>query len=135
IFRSRLGIVLKGFGNNEQSMVRNGWSAMFYISIGFLISGTFALLSGLLVTASTTASDANASHSYTLLTIAAVVMGGGSLTGGVVSPFGAVFGGITLSLIGSFLGFLNISSNYTAAVQGGILLLVLATRLLRKQGA
>lgn len=132
VYRSKYGTVLRGFGNNPVSMKRSGWSPAIAFSMGFLIAGVFGLLGGLSVTAVTTASDANATLSYTLLTVAAVVMGGGELTGGIVSPVGAIFGAITLSLIGSLLGFLNLSSNYVAAVQGGILILVLALRLLRR---
>ena len=132
VYRSKYGTVLRGFGNNPMSMQRSGWSPAIAFSMGFFIAGVFGLLGGLSVTAVTTASDANATLSYTLLTVAAVVMGGGELTGGIVSPVGAIFGAITLSLIGSLLGFLNLSSNYVAAVQGGILILVLALRLLRR---
>ncbi len=132
VYRSKYGTVLKGFGNNPTSMERSGWSPALAFSMGFFIAGVFGMLGGLSVTAITTASDANATLSYTLLTVAAVVMGGGELTGGIVSPVGAIFGAITLSLIGSLLGFLNLSSNYVAAVQGGILILVLALRLLRR---
>jgi ribose transport system ATP-binding protein len=132
VYRSKYGTVLRGFGNNPMSMQRSGWSPAIAFSMGFLIAGVFGLMGGLSVTAITTASDANATLSYTLLTVAAVVMGGGELTGGIVSPVGAIFGAITLSLIGSLLGFLNLSSNYVAAVQGGILILVLALRLLRR---
>ncbi len=133
LHRSRYGTVLRGFGNNPLSMQRSGWSPARAFMVGYLLAGLFALLGGLAITAITTGSDANATGSYTLLTVAAVVMGGGALTGGVVYPFGALFGAITLSLIGSLLGFLDVSSSYVAAVQGFILLLILALRLLRKE--
>ncbi|HBE77957.1 MAG TPA: branched-chain amino acid ABC transporter permease [Firmicutes bacterium] len=132
VYRSRYGTVLRGFGNNAQSMRRSGWSEIKAYTVNYLISGLFGLLGGLLVTAITTASDANAVSSYTLLSVASVVIGGGYLTGGTVSPFGAVFGAITLSLIATLMGFFNISSSYVTAVQGAILLIVLALRLLRK---
>lgn len=134
LYRTRYGTVLRGFGNNPQSMEQSGWSAVKAYAVGFAIAGVLGCLGGLSVTGITTASDVNATQSYTLLTVAAVVMGGGMLTGGKVSPLGAVFGAITLSLIGSLLGFLNISSNWVAAVQGGILILILALRLLRRGG-
>lgn len=134
IYRSRYGTVLRGFGNNPAAMVGSGWSAARAYATGYFVAGVFAVLAGLAVTAMTTASDANATASYTLLTVAAVVMGGGALVGGSVSPMGAVFGAITLSLIGSLLGFLNLSSNYVTAVQGLLLLFVLGLRLLGRRG-
>lgn len=45
---------------------------------------------------------------------------------------GTVFGAITLSLVTILLGFLHVSSDYTAAVQGLLLILILAFRLLKK---
>jgi ribose transport system ATP-binding protein len=133
VHRSRYGTVLRGFGNNPQSMRRSGWSETVAYSASYLVSGVIGLLGGLLVTAITTASDANAVSSYTLLSVASVVIGGGFLSGGVVSPFGAVFGAITVSLISTLMGFFDISSSYVMAVQGGILLVVLALRLLRRE--
>jgi ribose transport system ATP-binding protein len=132
LYRSRYGAVLRGFGNNPQAMRRSGWSEVRANAIGYCIAGAFGLVGGLFVTAIAHASDANAESSITLLSVAAVVIGGGYLSGGVVSPLGAVFGAITLSLIATLIGFINISSSYVAAVQGGILLVVLALRLLRK---
>ena len=132
LYRSRYGTVLRGFGNNPQAMRRSGWSEARASAVSYLIAGAFGLLGGLFVTAIAHASDANAESSATLLSVAAVVIGGGYLSGGIVSPLGAVFGAITLSLIATLIGFINISSSYVAAVQGGILLVVLALRLLRK---
>jgi ribose transport system permease protein len=53
----------------------------------------------------TTSADANIALRYTLLSIAGVILGGGSFTGGIVSPVGAVIGALTLTLAGSFLTF------------------------------
>jgi ribose transport system ATP-binding protein len=87
---------------------------------------------GMAMTASAAGSDINSTASYTLLTVAAVVIGGSELTGGVVSSFGTVIGAITLSLIGALVGFLRLNSSYVTAVQGGLLIAILAFRLLRK---
>ncbi len=43
-----------------------------------------------------------------MLTVAAVVMGGSSLLGGIVSPFGTIIGAVTLSLVGALLGFMRL---------------------------
>lgn len=129
LMRSRYGTVLRGFGNNSQSVVRSGWSALWARISLFVLAGFYGTLAGLSLTGITTAADANATSSYTLLTVAAVVMGGGNLVGGIVEPFGVVFGAITLAMIGALLGFLNVPSTYQSAVQGGILFLILAIRL------
>jgi ribose transport system ATP-binding protein len=87
------------------------------------------------MTAINTASDINAGGSYTLLSVAAVVVGGCALAGGRIAPVGVACGALSLSLIGSLLGFLGVSTDYNAAVQGGLLLAVLALRAALARGA
>lgn len=132
IYRSRYGTVMRGFGNHEVSMMRSGWSKLKAYWFTYLSAGFFGLLGGMTFTAITSSSDAKAMDSYTMLTTAAVIIGGGTLSGGRVSHIGAVFGAITLSLVTILLGFLQVSSDYTAAVQGIILLVILSLRLFRK---
>jgi ribose transport system ATP-binding protein len=128
IDRSPLGVALRGFGNNSVAMRRAGWSTVRYAAARYVLAGAFALLAGLSLTAINTASDINAGSPYTLLSVAAAVMGGCSLTGGLIAPFGVVAGAVTLSLIGALLGMLNVSTDYNAAVQGVLLLALLAAR-------
>ena len=132
IYRSRYGTVLKGFGNNPAAVQRSGWSPLKAIVVGYLLAGVFAVIGGMTITAASGASDVNSTKSYTLLTVAAVVMGGSELLGGIVSPWGTVIGAITLSLVGALIGFLRLNSSYVTAVQGLILIGILASRLLRK---
>ncbi|MER9234778.1 ATP-binding cassette domain-containing protein [Mesorhizobium sp. M0622] len=130
IDRLPLGVVLRGFGNNPTAMIRSGWSPTCYALVRYLVSGLFAAAAGLSLTAINTASDINSGNSFTLLSVAAVVMGGCALLGGVISPLGAVVSAVTLSLIGALLGTLNVSSDFNAATQGLILIALLTLRSL-----
>ena len=132
IYRSKYGTVLRGFGNREESMVRSGWGRYAAVFNVYMISGFFAVMGGLSFTALTFSADASSMDSYTLLTVASVVLGGGALNGGRVSHVGTVFGAITLSLVTILLGFLHVSSDFTASVQGLLLIIILSLRLLRK---
>ncbi len=125
---SRRGVVLRGFGANSASMVQSGWSPLSAALARYAISGLFGLTAGLAMTAINTASDINAGNSYTLLSIAAVVIGGSTLTGGHITPLGTLFGAISLSLVGSLLGLLNVSTDYNALVQGGLLIGIIYLR-------
>jgi ribose transport system ATP-binding protein len=127
---SRRGVVLRGFGANPQSMVQSGWSPLSAAFARYALSGSFGLAAGLAMTAINTASDINAGSSYTLLSIAAVVIGGSSLTGGGITPIGTMFGAISLSLVGSLLGLMNVSTDYNAVVQGGLLIGIIYLRTL-----
>lgn len=117
------GVALRAFGGNPSAMERVGWSAAKHAALRYLLAGLFGLLAGLALTAINTASDYNAGGAYTLLSVAAVVIGGCSLGGGRISPLGVVAGSVTLSQIGALLGMLNVSPDYNAAVQGALLAL------------
>lgn len=132
IYRSKYGTVMRGFGNHEISMIRSGWSRRNAFFMIYFVSGIFAAIGGMVFTAITYSADAQAMDSYTLLTVAAVILGGGSLNGGRVNHLGAVFGAVTLSLVTILLGFLHVSTDYTAAVQGLLLILILSLRLFKK---
>ena len=132
ITRSRYGTILKGFGNNPAAVQRSGWSPLKAIVVGYMVAGVFAVIGGMIITAAAGASDINSTKSYTLLTVAAVVMGGSELLGGIISPWGTIIGAFTLSLVGALIGFLRLNSSYVTAVQGLILIGILASRLLRK---
>ncbi|MBV8458941.1 MAG: ATP-binding cassette domain-containing protein, partial [Acetobacteraceae bacterium] len=126
---ARLGVMLRGFGANPRAMVQSGWSPLQAAMIRYTIAAAFTMLAGLALTAVNTASDINAGASYTLLGIAAAVIGGSDLAGGRIAPVGVVCGAITLSLIGSLLGFMNVSTDFNAAVQGGLLIAILMLRV------
>ena len=134
LLRTRFGIVLRGFGNNLPAMRELGWPAVRFHIWTYLTSALFGLAAGLCLTGVNTASDVNAAVSYTLLSVAAVVMGGCDLVGGRIDPIGVVLASVTLALLGALLGFLQVSSDYIAAVQGFILLgiVVLRTMLWRR---
>jgi ribose transport system ATP-binding protein len=132
IYRSRYGTVLRGFGNNTAAMTNSGWSKPFAFWMTYLIAGFFTLMGGIAQSAITGASDVNASATYTLLTVAAVILGGGYFSGGVVTHVGAVFGGISLTMVNILLGLLRVSTDFTATIQGLVLLMILSLRLFSK---
>lgn len=130
IHRSRLGTVLRGFGASPMALERSGWSPLKWSIVRYVIAGAFAGAGGLAITAMNGASDVNAGSGYTLLAVAAVVLGGCRLLGGVISPIGVAAGAVTLSLIGALLGALGVSTDFNAAVQGLLMILVLGLRSL-----
>ncbi len=130
VIRSALGVLLRGVGGNERSVQRAGWSVVRAKALAYGFAGLFAVLAGMSLVGLTTSADANIALRYTLLSIAGVILGGGEFVGGRVSPIGAVIGALTLTLTASFLSFLRISPDWQIGAQGGILILVLALRLL-----
>ena len=50
-----------------------------------------------------------------------------------MTHIGAVFGGISLTMISVLLGLLKVSTDYTATIQGLVLIIILSLRLIRKE--
>jgi ribose transport system permease protein len=130
LMRSSAGVRVRGAGGNPRAVRRFGWSLVRSKAILYGVAGVFGVLSGLCLLGLTTSADANLALRYTLLSIAAVILGGGEFVGGRVSVWGAVLGAITLTLAASFLAFLNISPDWQVGMQGAILIIVLSLRVL-----
>jgi len=130
IMRSSFGVLIRGVGGNQRSVLRAGWSIVAARAGAYALAATFAVAAGVCLVGLTTSADANIALRYTLLSIAGVILGGGEFTGGRISPIGAVIGALTLTLAGSFLSFLRISPDWQIGAQGAILIIVLALRLL-----
>ena len=136
LYRCRYGIVLRGIGNNAQSVERSGWSYLQAKIVAYAISGLFAVMAGMVYTSVCSGADANSSVNFNMLSIATVILGGCEMTGGVPVPIGVVMAAIVMNLINTLLTALKMNSNYQTAVIGIILLSVLALKYLihRKEG-
>jgi ribose transport system permease protein len=130
LMRTAYGAILRGAGGNPKAIERAGWSLLKVKVTMFGLAGFFAMLAGLALIGLTTSAQANVAERYTLLTIAGVILGGGSFVGGRISPIGAVIGAATLTLTAPFLTFLRITPDWQIGAQGAILIVVLAFRAL-----
>ena len=130
LHRSKYGAVLRGSGSNAEGVRRAGWSVIKAKVSLYALAGIFGLLSGFYLSGQTSGGDPYIASSYVLLSIAGVIVGGGSFAGGQVSVVGAVAGGLVVGLLGSLLQFIGVSSSFQAAAQGLVLVLVLVLRSL-----
>ena len=127
--RTRLGARFRGLGSNPAALARSGASLLVTRMLAYTTAGILGVLAGITLTAEIGGGDVNAVPGYTLTTIAAVILGGGMFTGGRGVAWGTLFGAITLGLMTVLLTLLNLSSNLQPAVQGSIVIAVLAGRL------
>ena len=127
--RTSYGAILRGVGGNSKAVGRGGWSLLKAKMILFSLTGLFGVLSGMVLVGITRSADAHLGDGYTLLSIASVILGGGEFVGGIVSPVGAVFGALTLTLASTqLLGFMRIPPDWQVGANGAILVIVLAAR-------
>lgn len=126
---TRLGARFRGLGSNPTALARSGASLLVTRMLAYTTVGALGVLAGITLTAEIGGGDVNAVSGYTLTTIAAVILGGGMFTGGRGVAWGTLFGAVTLGLMTVLLTLLNLSSNLQPAVQGSIVIAVLAGRL------
>lgn len=94
----------------------------------YTLAGLLAAVAGVLLTCITYSGEASAAigGTYTLNSIAAVVIGGVSLAGGAGSAVGAVFGALVLRTIGDLLFVFDMEPLWQPLFQGVILLLAVS---------
>ncbi len=131
--KSKYGAVLRGTGNNAESIVHAGWSYLLARVAVYAFAGFLIVLAGLSMTAICYGSDASTAGSYTMTSIATVILGGCTFAGGISEPIGVICGGFAISLISSLLVFLGASTNLQPAVIGLILILALVARMFTKR--
>jgi len=124
------GVVLRGMGGSLAAVERAGRSTLQARMILYVLAGVCGLCAGLCLAATTTTGDANVGRGLTLVSIGAVIIGGGEFVGGIVSPIGTVFGALIMQLSGSLLSFASVPPAWQYSIQGAILLVILALRVL-----
>ncbi|HVL54125.1 MAG TPA: ABC transporter permease [Vitreimonas sp.] len=118
--RSRLGLSLYAVGSNQLAAFRSGVSVGRTKVAAYMLTGLFAALAGISLTAST-GIGTPVPGPYTLQSVAAVVLGGVSLAGGTGGVFGPVVAVVILQLIRTDMTFLNVNTNLATVAQGVIL--------------
>ncbi|MDP9483943.1 MAG: ABC transporter permease [Chloroflexota bacterium] len=119
--RSKLGLSLYAIGSNRLAAFRSGVAVDRTRVASYVLTGFFSALAGLSLTASTGVGTP-VPGPYTLLSVAAVVLGGVSLAGGRGGLFGPIIAVVVLQLIRTDLTFLNVNTNLALVAQGIILI-------------
>lgn len=121
--RTKFGSHVYAVGGNEESAKKVGISTSRVLFTVYLIGGLTAALGGLVLTARLDGAAPVAGTGYELQVIAAVVIGGTSLFGGVGTVRGTVIGVLLLGVVMNGMNLLGVSSYYQQGVQGVILVL------------
>ena len=121
IRRSRLGLSIYAIGSNQLAAFRSGVSVGRTKVAAYALTGLFAALGGISLTAAT-GIGTPVPGPYTLLSVAAVVLGGVALAGGRGGVFGPIVAVLILQLIRTDMTFLNVNTNLAVVVQGVILI-------------
>jgi ribose transport system permease protein len=119
--RSKLGLSLYAIGSNRLAAFRSGVPVGRTKVFAYMLTGLFSALGGLALTAST-GIGTPVPGPYTLMSVAAVVLGGVSLAGGKGGVFGPIVAVVVLQLVRTDMTFLNVNTNLAVVAQGVILI-------------
>ncbi len=134
--RSILGRAAYAIGSSEQAAFMSGVPIARAKFLAYVLAGLFSSLAGLLLTCITYSGEANSllGSSYTLNSIASVVIGGTSLFGGSGGAIGSIFGAFVLRTIGDLLLVFDLDPLWQPLFLGVVLLVSISLgsfRLLR----
>jgi ribose transport system permease protein len=123
--RSVAGRAAYAIGSSEQAAYMSGVPVARSKFLAYMLAGLFAAIAGLLLTCVTYSGEANAmlGGSYTLSSVAAVVVGGTSLYGGSGGAIGTIFGAFVLRTIGDLLFVFDIDALAQPLFLGVVLLI------------
>jgi ribose transport system ATP-binding protein len=121
---SRTGLRIYATGSDKIAAFRSGVNVEVARLMAYILGGLFSAIGGLGLTMTTGIGSPHAGVLYTLSGLAAVVIGGVSLTGGRGGVVGPVIAAFVLTLIPADLIFLNIDPNFGQVIQGTLIVLV-----------
>jgi ribose/xylose/arabinose/galactoside ABC-type transport system permease subunit len=119
--RTRVGRYVYAVGGNEQAALASGIHVGAVKTFAYTVCGGLAGLAGVVLASRLTTGQPNAGVAYELDAIAAVVIGGTSLSGGVGGVGGTLLGALLMGVINNGLDLLNVSSYYQQIVKGLII--------------
>jgi len=130
---TRFGLHIFATGGNEETTRLAGISPQKVMMAVYMISGFTAALGGILLTARLWSAQPNAATGWELDAIAAPVLGGTSLFGGVGSIGGTVAGAFIIGILSNGLNLMGISSYYQQVIKGVVFILAVVLDLFTKR--
>jgi ribose transport system permease protein len=121
--KTAFGRYIYAIGGNEKAAFLSGINISRVKLAVYGIAGMMAAVGGVLVTSRLNSAQPNAGASYELDSIAAVVIGGTSLSGGVGTVTGTVIGAVIIGVLNNGLVLLNVSPFWQQVVKGLVILL------------
>lgn len=121
--RTKFGRYVYYIGGNEEAARVSGINVLRIKIIVYTLAGICAGFAGVVLVSRINSGQPQAGLTYELYAIAAVVIGGTSLTGGIGTMGGTVIGAIIIGIIRNSMNLLNVSPFNQMVVLGLVILL------------
>ena len=130
LHKTAFGKSVYAIGGNEKAAYISGVKLNKVKIIIYSISGIMASISGLIITSRLSSAQPTAGASYEMDAIAAVVLGGTSLSGGKGRILGTLIGALIIGVLNNGLNIIGVSAFWQQVVKGVVILIaVLIDRL------
>ncbi len=133
--KTRAGRYMRAIGGNEESARLSGVPISTYKTLAYVISGITAAIAAIVLTAKFGVASTNAATGAELNGIAAVVIGGTSLSGGKGTVIGSLVGALTIAVLSAGLVIVGVKGTLQDVVIGGVIVLTVMIDQYRKAGA
>lgn len=131
--RTVIGRQIYAIGGNEEASGISGVRVIRVKMIVYMLAGLLAATAGIVATARLGVAQSNAGLGYELDVVAAVIIGGASLSGGKGTILGAILGAAIMGVIRNGLVLLNVSAYWQQAVIGLVIIAAIAADQLRQR--
>jgi ribose transport system permease protein len=132
--RTLLGRYTVALGSNEEAARLSGVAVDFWKIVVYALSGGICGIAGLLIASRLNSAQPALGQGYELDAIAAVVIGGTSLSGGGGTIVGTLIGAFLMSVLANGLRILSVAQEWQTVVTGVIIILAVYTDILRRRG-
>lgn len=120
---TRMGRYIYATGSNEEATMYSGIKTNRVKLFVFAASGMMASIAGILITARLGSAQPTAGAGYELDAIAAVVLGGTSMAGGIGTITGTAIGAVIIGVLNNALNIMQVSSYYQDVAKGIVILI------------
>lgn len=123
LHQTKIGRYTYALGGNEESTKLSGINTDKIKIFVYTVSGFLAAVAGVIITSRLFSAQPNAGSGYELDAIAAVVLGGTSLTGGKGKIVGTIIGALIIGVLSNALNLLNVTSYFQMIAKGIVILI------------
>ncbi len=132
-FRTKLGRYLYALGGGEIVASHAGVPVTFYKILAFMLAGAICGLAGVMLTGQVGAGTPTAGSSLLLNSIAAVVMGGTALSGGIGGPHRTFLGVLVIAILTNGMDVTEVNSFTQDIVKGFVIILAVSLTIDRSK--
>ncbi|MGF9758413.1 ABC transporter permease [Microvirga sp. 0TCS3.31] len=131
--RTAFGRYTFALGSNEEAVRLSGVNTDFWKIIVYSVSGGICGIAGLIIASRLNSAQPALGQGYELDAIAAVVIGGTSLSGGRGTILGTIIGALIISVLTNGLRILSVAQEWQTVVTGIIIILAVYADILRRR--